>query len=316
MIEEEEKEQENNDYAATEQLTEKKQLPLVIEGKEVYVANLAINDKTSLLASRYFSENNTKKVNQLLREIIRLGEYLGVCIINKFSTSGYLIKISDSFYVVLSLDLKKIVFAGVSLINFHIIESPSNYFVVVNGKEIDISEIELSSHFIKQASERFRVPHDSIKPLFFDIVVNGRYICVTHCKEYHNPAHLFCKDGKLVYVSLDFKVAITTYNNPMNASTTHFNIKEKIENLLLVEIKQLAKKEEKISKRKTKEKLITNLRIAEIELEIFNTKATLKIHELKSELTSLKIYLDNIEDEWNDIVDDIRRHAIMLSAFV
>lgn len=290
--------------------------PLTIDGKILIVDNITISEKVSAFLTKYYKVDSSKKTNQLLRENLKYGEYLGICIINKFSSSGHLIKTSDNLFVVLSLDLLKFVYSSYTLTAFHILEDPSSYFVVVNGKEYDVSDIELSHHFSKQATERFKIPMDSVKSLFFDIVVKGRYICVTHCREDHNPAHLFCKDGKLVYVSLDLKTAITTYSNPMITSSTHQNIKEKIESLLISEIKKLAKQEVKLNSKKTKERLLFNLKVAEIELEIYNSKSKNFIDVLQNDLKNLKEEMDLLEDTWNEVVDEIRRHAITLSAFV
>ena len=288
---------------------------LIINDRVVNTGGLLINDKVSSMAIYLLKGSTQKNVNELIRSLLRSGEYLGVCIVTRFNTAGHLVK-NDSIYLVLSMDLKKVIYLTDDVSRTPILEDPPSLFVVVGGKEYDISNIDISSHFAKQASERFKVPIEQVKSLFFDIVVNGQYICVTHCKENQNPAHLFCKENKMVYVSLDWSVAITTYSSPMNSSSVHHNVKEKIANLLLDEIQKLSKIEARLEKRNEKEILYSNLKIAELELEIYNCRNKSKIQELERQLAEIRQHIKTLEDEWIDIVDDIRRHALTLASFV
>jgi len=287
-----------------------------ISKKEIQVENIFFSEKTLEIAAYCLGTENTEEFDALLRKQIQESEFLGVCVLTRFNSTGNLIKTKQDLYIIISLDFSRVIYVSNNLRDIKLLSHLPEHPITVDGEEYIFSKIELSHHFIKQASERFKINIDSVRDILFDIVVNGTYVCITHCKEYHKPAHLFCKDGRMVYISLDFKAAITAYSNPMNTSYTHEAIKEKIVELLISEIKRLSKHENRINKRITKEKLIANLRIAEIELALYNTISESKITQLQSELSTLKSLIENMDTEWIEVVDDIRRHAVTLSAFV
>lgn len=284
--------------------------------KKIFPADLTLTPKiTSYIKKKYGIPNEKEAVTQFKRRIIK-GEYLGDCTVIRYNQLGHLILVDSNFYAVLDMRSNNVYYTSSNKNDFKMIESIGDTSFVVNGEEYDAKDINLSRHFIQQASERFRAPVESIKDLFLDIVANGRYICVTHSKEEYKPAHLFCKDGRLVYISLDFSTAITSYASLNKNQTYAEEVKETVTTTLFKKIKLLEKQEKTMNKKLIEDKLKLNLRIAEIELEIYKTKSEKKQELLNEELSTIKKQISGYEEEWEELIDNVRQHSIVLASFI
>lgn len=289
---------------------------IIIKDKELGYHDITLSPSSIKIAQKQLETKNEQMTKDDLKKMILKGDYIGDCTVLKYNRVGHLIQLDPSFFVVISMDYHNVFYVSSSTRGLQMYEAIDDTTFSFDNQVVDASQIELSHHFITQASERFKVSEDNVKSIFLDVIVNGRYICITHSKEDKSPAHLFAKDSKLVYVSLDFQRAVTSYANTSNGYSMHEVVNDKIVDMLFKEIKKLSRESNKLEKRNEKERLYTDLKVAQLRLDIYQTKSTAKAEKLKQELEELENRMQCLDSEWEETVDNIRRHAIALASFI
>lgn len=297
------------------QLTEK--FPnILIKDKRIFRTNIEVSPTSAQFTKQRNNLESEDDAVEFLRDQIIGGEYLGQCNVIKYNRIGHLVRTSASSYAVLSLTNYSVFYVSSYLTDFSLIGTGEPEFIEVEGVEVDVSKIEMSQHYLNNLSERLKMPVEAAQALYTDILVNGTYICVTHDKEEHKPAHLYAKDGRLIYLSIDLQKIVTVYSNGFSSGFIHPGVNGKIVDTLFSEIAKLKKKEKELEKRNTLAQLTTNLRVAQLELDIYRSRKGTKKESLELELAEARQTMVPLEEEWEAVVDEIRQTAIALAAFV
>jgi hypothetical protein len=291
--------------------------PLGVKIKDAFIRidSIHISDAASFHTARLQNLKNESEGKRYLIENLTRAKYISDCYVDRIKKTGHLMQIDD-LYILASMDKHSVFYVSSHMDDFHIVGSIEESVIIVDEVEVDVSSIQIGSYFTEKAMTRFNLKQEEVRPFFIDIITNGRYICVTHDHDSKKPARLFCKDRKLAYVTLDFSAAITAYQAPGNGDNIHQSVSDKIADMLTNEIKRMNDKERAISESHKRQELLNNIRLSEIDFELYERKGEdpgNKIHQEKEELQKQN---RSLKAEWESLVDDVRRHAIALSAFI
>lgn len=285
-----------------------------IKNKLIDTASIATGGRSGYYVHKKYNTETELAGSLLLKKMLANGEYLGTANFLKAERMGHLFKIDSDYYAGLNINLKSVFFVTAIESDFEIITPYENTMITVNNKDIDVSEIEITDYFKDRLTERFDIAHEAAEHFFTEFMLNAKYICVTRSNSEKSPAHLFCYDKKLVYISLDFSRTVTTYPAAINDISPFMT--GKISDYLFSEIQRMTKLEERIGYDNKKLELEGNIRIAFIDMEIFNSTDPVKVEELKQEKEDIQQRNIELVQEWEKLVDDIRQHAIALAAFI
>lgn len=298
----------NNELKSSMKIKNKRLFPSLINVtkpvQNIIQTKYKIHDEG--LAFSYFKERFFK------------GEYIGDAHVFKTDSIGHVVKIDPRFFAIVGMQNNTIFFVTSNRHDFKLLESETETVIKVGKKEIDVSKIEITEHFKQNMMDRYKISEDLVSQLFRDALVNGVYICRTISKEDRNPAHLFFGDGKMIFISLDFKAAITTFQPISSINSTAFleSTKKKIVEMLMKDARKMAKEEEKLYSLLEKTKLENELKIAELRLDIYNSKSEDKIEHMKENIFQLTEDIKRLEIEWLKAAEETRKTAFGICTYL
>lgn len=259
--------------------------PLTIKGRIIQAKEIRILESVTDTVCK---TKNLDKKNALkyIRNTLPSAKKLGDAFAGNLRRPGYIVQLDDSLYLALGNDLNSLFYASTKDSDFDFFsESPSANVLGFKDFTVDISQLSMSQHYMERAQERFDMNATKAKQTAREVLSGGTYICMTQPDSADwKPNYMFCRDNVVVHLALDCRTLITIYKVTRNPINDFPDVYQHLVRKTWIELNKAAAEQRSGIRAHEKMRLETNLRVAEIELELFSVRKPEKRDELNLEL--------------------------------
>lgn len=302
---------------STKEVSEQK---LQIDGVEVNTAVLQIDEAPSLILQKYYATSQKRLANQMFRDDLAGAEYLGEHAVtsglNK-EYNGLLLKVKDKLFALLSYDMRRITYVNGEIGVYRLLNVPKGKegIFVVDGEEYPIEDVVPSNHFYDRALQHYNMRADDVLDFCRTTLQRGKYICQIHNEETYNPGQMYVRENRIIILDIGLTTAITTYPSVTEGGRYPLAVRDKIMNLVEAELNKALRKEAREKKKWDLLRLKSNIRLAQIEFELYTTTSDKKVDALSEEKGLIHIDVAKAETDWKLAADNTRQHASSLATF-
>jgi hypothetical protein len=295
-----------------------------VESKKINVGSLGLKDSTFKEMSQSMKKESKLKTLPHLRHIVLMGEFKGEMAQNgvtgfwfKKNEENVVVDITNNTFLAAFVDQKEPLIKPKETKTIQkesAIEKHQSKIIEINGLKVDVTQITPSEHYLERAKKRFEVTDKNKAVEFFqDIMINGEYLGITYDRVSMKKAHLFAKDNKAIFVSIDFDVVMTTYKQE---TVVHEHPKYEIKEFLQKKINRLRKVDSRLHKKLELTELEVNKEIAELKLLLHRAKSESKKYVYQGRINALQMHKNQVESDRRLVANQLREYTNSLISFV